>query len=138
MGESTKHREMVKIIYDYLYANLTTNMKNFIKVDSSETQNNIPPVLLSLYRPDVFFKQLQNVYIGEAKTSKDIFTEHSIAQYTCALNYLNMFDGDREFIICVPLLDYVKTKNYFRKLKIKNSIKYRIRILNDKGENCLI
>jgi len=138
MSESKEHKDLVKIIYDNVSKSLPMNMGLFINIDSPENPANLPPILLSKHRPDIFFKHLQDIYIGEAKTSNDIFTEHSIEQYSCYMEYLNLFDGDRELIICVPFIDFIKTKNYFKKLKTLNSIKYRIRILNDKGDNCLI
>ena len=73
------------------------------------------PPAIGGFRPDVYAADIgkQTVIVGEAKTTADIETEHSRAQYVAYARHLSLFDSPT-LILAVPWHLRVRAKTLLR------------------------
>ncbi len=129
MGESIKHIELVNLIYEYVN-NLAYVENCFIEVDSPYSLEK-PAKTLDGFRPDILYSFSNDLIIGEAKTEFDYNKEHSLNQYKSYLKKCDCFQGNKLFILAVPLNVFISSKNLLLKIKKVNKFDVPIIIIND-------
>jgi hypothetical protein len=90
MSESPYHTKMVREISCWI-SNQYSDKDVSILLDMPGTPPQQLPRIINKYRPDVFAHDPieGNIYIGEAKTARDLETPHSIRQIKTFLKYLS-------------------------------------------------
>ena len=132
MAESIEHIRLVNVLLENLPDFITDEMKCFLLYDLP-TSTKKPPLLFLDHRPDLFVEHSGTLFLGEAKTKKDIYRPHSISQYDNYLKYCSLFTGQSYFSIIVPWDFFISIKNYFKRLKIKKYNNVNIMVYNDLG-----
>jgi hypothetical protein len=125
VAESSLHQELVQILKEEAQAVIPSDKWGLMQIDSPDSLN-CPPRTTEGYRPDVYFKFEKLLVIGEAKTSNDIGSKHSRAQYASYLKECSRFQGQAFFIMVVPLLERVSVNNILNNLKKKIHGGYQI------------
>lgn len=99
MSESRLHRELVAALLDDIHAHPWT-VTPFIYADSNGAA--LPPIIGNA-RPDVYanFARIDRVIIGEAKTSIDLETTHTMQQFIDYFEYLSA-KPEGELWLAVP------------------------------------
>lgn len=132
MGESAKHLQLVEQIIAYI--------QNILEVEIVLIQsdlpncNNKPNLTMEGYRPDVYYNYRNFMVIGEAKTSADVATKHSIRQYSSYLKKCSLFSGSAILIVAVPWTESKAVRNILKKISTINNYKVEIIIINDVGK----
>lgn len=90
MSESPYHTKMAREIGSWV-SNQHPDEDVSILLDTPGTPRQQLPQIINKYRPDVFANHPTkgNIYIGEAKTARDLETPHSIRQIKTFLKYLS-------------------------------------------------
>ena len=125
MPESIQHHQLVQILKKEVQAIVSSDQWGLIQMDSPESSSP-PPKTIDGYRPDVYYQFENLLVIGEAKTSNDVETRHSRAQYASYLKECANFDGQAFLIMVVPLLEQASVNNILRNLKKAFSGNYQI------------
>lgn len=128
MGESNQHKELVKLIINYI--------ENFVGSDyacliESDLSDNRPLTILTEegFRPDVVYEYKGLMMIGEAKTSNDVSRKHSLDQYASYLKKCSLYHGNAEYIMAVPWREYASANNIINSIKKKFPGDYKITII---------
>lgn len=130
MTESLMHMNLVKRLREYATKIIEVDNYPFICEDSSSSVE-LPPILITGGRPDLYYEYDNQLIIGEAKTEKDIRSEHSMKQYFSYLKYCSEYEGDSLLIIAVPWTEVASTKSIMRKIKIENEFCCMINIISN-------
>lgn len=120
MSESQQHINLISLALEQVYSLVEPEKHLFI---CSDLQNAIvlPPQTLEGCRPDVFFTSDTMLVIGEAKTSQDIETAHSLNQYHSYFKKCSLFPGQSFIVMAVPWTDAALANNLLNRLKKKYS-----------------
>ena len=132
MSESSTHKNLVEVIYEYVKENVNPNEQCLICADMAETVR--PSKVIGNYIPDVLFWHDDILVIGEAKTRNDILRPHSQAQYKAYFDEFKGFYGKSCFVIGVPWDMVVTVKNYFKRMKLKENSVADVVIINEWGK----
>jgi hypothetical protein len=100
MSDSATHVELVHSILSFVNSNFSTT--SFVVLTDLAGSVNKPP-RINGFVPDVFAQDIPRttVIIGEAKTSKDLETDHSRSQVEAFLRFLGA-QSNAIFILAVP------------------------------------
>lgn len=115
MSESQQHINLISLALKQSYFLIAPEHHHFICADLSNTAN-LPPQTLEGYRPDVFFSSDTLLVIGEAKTSRDIETRHSLKQYRSYLKKCSVFSGQSYIVMAVPWTDTALIHNLLKRV----------------------
>lgn len=110
MAESKQHKQLVRCIVSYLES-MPDCYTDLIEADL-ENYNTRTTKVVGGYYPDVFYKDSENIYIGEAKTENDLINLHSKNQLNSYIDEVNLFYGRRNIIVSVPYFAYNTLYNY--------------------------
>ena len=100
MGETKEHSNLVEGMFNYV-------KKSFpyyrVSADIQNRTGDEIPLKIGGYRPDLFayYEKDGSHIIGEAKTSRDLESRHSIDQIKAFLNYLKT-KNNSDFMLSVP------------------------------------
>ena len=132
MGESIIHKQYIDIIYNYCLNIVPNNHSKLILIDNDDNLliREVPPIING-YRPDLFYEFNSLLIIGEAKTEKDYYTNHSLNQYKEYIKYCSHYGGDSYLIICCPWMCTGDIKNIIRKISKEYKNKINIIILDE-------
>ena len=100
MGETKEHSNLVERMFNYVKKNFPYYL---VSADIQNRTGDEIPGKIGGYRPDLFAYNEQNGHhiIGEAKTSRDLESRHSIDQIKAFLNYLKT-KNNSDFMLSVP------------------------------------
>ena len=116
MPESIQHMQLVQRLLMRVREKVNKNLWAFIQSDEASSQC-LPPKMISGYRPDVYYQFDKLFIIGEAKTSNDISSLHSKAQYETYIKSCASFNGEALLLIAVPWTDVAEANNVIRKIQ---------------------
>lgn len=135
--ESIQHEKLVKLL-DKIISESYNTERLFRFIDSSNNLGKRIPPSIEKYIPDLVYQSLDGnfVFIGEAKTEKDITTSHTRAQITAYLRQI-YYQNEGTLLISVPvgcepsmksILRFVCSDNNFDQVKysVVSPIKQRI------------
>lgn len=112
MAESAIHQEYVRKIVRYLSS---------LGIDKCQADlpecNGRTPKVIGGYFPDVYYSDMQCIFIGEAKTSKDIDNIHTQRQIGGYVEEMLAYDCERNLIFCSSVYDFARLVNYFQNKK---------------------
>lgn len=128
MSESRQHYELVKALFNYIKKKVGNERECLIESDMIDGRP-LPERTLEGFRPDVFYDYMHVMYIGEAKTEKDITREHSYKQYESFIKKCSLYSGKAEFVLAVPFTEYATAAEIIRKLRTKFPGDYKVRII---------
>lgn len=128
MSESRQHHELVTNVIDYIRAKVGEDLFCLIESDAMDGHP-LPELTLEGFRPDVFYEYQEVMYIGEAKTEKDIERQHSRKQYESYLKKCSIYPGKAEFILAIPFTRYTVASEIIRSLRKKYPGDYEIKII---------
>lgn len=132
MSESAQHQKLVKLIIEETLNTVGIDHECFIQTDLPD-QYSLPALTQEGYRPDVFFRGGELMIIGEAKTSPDVLSAHSLRQYESYIRKCSLFVGEAELIVAVPMMDKPSIYNALQKIKKKYPGHYTIKIIEGIG-----
>ena len=103
MPESTRHARLVKAIIFHLEKRIGTLTEIMIRDDSVRPLRGERPPRLPRFMPDVYATDVPTTktMIGEAKTARDLETDHSHKQIASFLEHLSHTPNSL-FILAVP------------------------------------
>ncbi|MDH5415372.1 MAG: hypothetical protein OEW87_14645 [Flavobacteriaceae bacterium] len=118
MSESITHQNLVKAIHTWL-KNENTNNDMSILVDLPEEDTTNRPTMINGFRPDLYAKRVSDnrIYIGEAKTKKDLETQHSRRQLRAFLEHLSILENSI-LILGVPWAMVPCARGLIERIKI--------------------
>ena len=104
MPESSTHADLVKAVIRYVGSEFGELTDIAVREDAVRPIRNERPPIINRFVPDVFATDVPTTttLIGEAKTSKDIETDHSRRQILAFLSYLSNTPRGI-FVLSVPL-----------------------------------
>jgi hypothetical protein len=104
MPESASHARLVQFILSHIDREFGSLSDIAVKEDNALSLRGERPPMIGGYVPDVYVTNVPTTFtiIGEAKTRKDLETEHSQAQVRAFLDFLAHTPGG-VFILSVPL-----------------------------------
>lgn len=132
MSESLKHQQLVKLIFEKTVLLVGRENEVLISVDSDNC-NNLPPLTVEGYRPDVFYCFNGVLIIGEAKTSKDAAKQHSINQFESYIKKCSLFQGEATLIIAVPWTERITIYNLIQRLRKFYPGNYSVKVIDELG-----
>ncbi len=100
MAESRLHKQLVKSIVSYIES-IPYCRVDLIEADM-ENFNTRTTRVVGGYYPDVFYKDSNSIFIGEAKTENDLINPHTDNQLFSYIEEAKLFRGERNIILCVP------------------------------------
>ena len=105
MPESATHAFLVRVIIEYVEREFGNLVDIGIRDDAIHPVRGERPPMIEGYVPDVYVTDVPTTrtLIGEAKTQKDIETEHSMRQISAFLKYLAE-TRNGVFVLSVPLV----------------------------------
>jgi hypothetical protein len=113
--ESINHVALVSRLLTYVQNTMNGNLHLHVLHDLPGPIGSERPPLISGFRPDLYATDMtrQTVLVGEAKTTLDLETEHSRAQYTAYVRHLSIFSAPT-LILAVPWHLRVRAKTLLR------------------------
>lgn len=127
--ESLKHRMLVNSVFDYISNQVPLDFRCFIEADIDDCVR--PKKLSGGFIPDVYYSFSGVCFIGEAKTARDFFRQHSMRQYESYVHELMLYGANGGLVIAVPWMIWPDASNYFRRLKKNTGALLDIAILSD-------
>lgn len=131
MTESLVHIDLVKKLREYTLKLVPSENYDFIFEDSAIAKE-IPPIIMEKYRPDLYYEYENQLIVGEAKTEKDIRSEHSKEQYISFIKYCSEYKGNALLLFAVPwtelghinclLRKIAKESNYYCSIKVISNL----------------
>lgn len=115
MPESSIHIDLVLLMEAYAKHELGIN-DGFILLDTPGHLIGNKPPLVNDRRPDMYIRTSEMLIIGEAKTTSDWNTKHSISQYKSYFQECIDFCGNALLLIAVPWHIERGVRNYLRHL----------------------
>jgi len=128
VAESNQHYELVRLLMTE-YQKLLPKDKWVLIQSDSFSSSSISPKFSGGYRPDVYYEFEDLMIVGEAKTSKDIESSHSLQQYESFLRSCSLFKGRAIFLLAVPFAECVVANNIVKQISKKFQGVYEIKIL---------
>lgn len=132
MGESIRHIQLVYSIIELIEKIIEESYKVLVLKDLPESKDK-PPQTAEGFRPDVYYCYEGLLIVGEAKTSCDYNTKHSLQQYYSYLKMCTYYEGRSMLVLAIPWTEYISLKNMIRRLKKKYEFDVEVIILNDLG-----
>lgn len=120
MAESRLHKQLVHSIVSYLET-IPDCCADLIEADL-ENYNTRTTRVVGGYYPDVFYKDSQSIFIGEAKTGQDLINNHTTNQLLSYVDEVRLFNGKRNIILCVPFFASCTLFNYINRIIEKQKI----------------
>lgn len=118
MSESPQHLKLVEKIRD---AVRQRDDVTSVLVSAEDHKENTTTFLTPEgFRPDVYYYDGKLLILGEAKTSNDLLSRHSDAQFNSYLNLLQTAAKNSLkaiLYIGIPWEEFRWTKNHFKKIK---------------------
>lgn len=138
MAESTQHLQLLQRILDYVWLNFGKLYSLSILHDLPTTVGGEKPPRLGGFSPDVYAIDVPVTItiIGEAKTARDLETEHSRRQLTAFITHLNS-QSNGVLIVAVPWQSIGASQRMLKQLAMKASkckSTLSIVILSETGE----
>lgn len=130
MTESLLHINLVRKLREYTIKIIPRENYNFIFEDSS-TAKEIPPLIMQKYRPDLYYEFENQLIIGEAKTEKDIRSEHSKEQYISYINYCSKYSGCALLLVAVPWTELGNMNSLLRRILKESNCYCSIKVISD-------
>lgn len=118
MAESTEHKKLVEQLVNKINGIVPKN--SIIMVDSDKSP--LPIFVYGGVCPDVYCRSGDFMFIGEAKTLRDVERKHSIYQYEKYIETVEAFEGIGFFILCVHWDAFLTAQRIIRRLLPKNRI----------------
>lgn len=137
MAESIVHINYVRKIAEYTSAIIPVELIPHLLIDLPESYRK-PDRTIGNFLPDLYYKDLKYLIIGEAKTENDIDRKHSINQYKSYIEEASLFHGEKHILICTSLYSYARIKNLIKKLKLELNTTAKFHLLNDLGDITII
>lgn len=129
--ESQAHIDLVGIALQYIKTIIATEYQELIQCDSSG--NNSAVKVIGNYVPDIYYNFDGQLIIGEAKTINDFDRVHSQNQFEAYISECELFAGESIIVVSVPWQLVSTAKNYFRRIKSRDSVSTRIIVINEIG-----
>jgi len=104
MAESTNHARLVEVLADFAKDSFQACGHYALYVDKVSLDRQECPPYVEGHVPDLLIRDVPQtrIMIGEAKTTKDLESEHSQLQIRAFLKYLQNTPNS-SFVLCVPL-----------------------------------
>ena len=118
MPESIQHHQLVQALKEQVQMIVPPDCWGLIQTDAPDSLNT-PFQTTEGYRPDMYYCFEKLLVIGEAKTSSDIETKHSRAQYESYIKECSRFDGQAFLVLAVPILERASMNNILQNIKKK-------------------
>ncbi len=115
MPESINHVALLGRILIYVQNTMNLDQQLLVLDDLPGPIGSEKPPAISGFRPDIYAADVakQTVIVGEAKTTWDLETEHSKAQYSAYVRHLASF-ASPTLILAVPWQLRVRAKTLLR------------------------
>lgn len=120
MAESRLHKQLVQCIVSYIET-IPDCCADYIEADLENYNTRTSRVVGGFY-PDVFYKDCRSIYIGEAKTEQDLINPHTTNQLLSYVDEVNLFNGERHIILCVPFVAACTLYNYVNRIIEQHNI----------------
>lgn len=120
MAESRLHKNLVRCIVSHIEA-IPNCCVDFIEADLENYNTRTTRVVGGFY-PDVYYKDTDSIYVGEAKTEQDLINTHTTHQLLSYVDEVNLFNGKRHIILCVPFVASSTLYNYINRIIEQHNI----------------
>ncbi len=137
MPESIDHINYIRKIAEHTSTIIPSELIPFILIDLPDSSRR-PDRTIGNFIPDLYYKDLKYLIIGEAKTMNDIDRKHSIEQYKSYIIEASLFHGEKHILICTSLYSFARIKNLIKKLKNELNSTAVFHLLNDAGNISII
>lgn len=121
MAESLAHVSYVRRMVSYVETIVPDFAQSLLYADIPDFPTRTPQVVGGYY-PDLFYKSLNVLIIGEAKTDNDIDNEHTLAQLDSYIEETRTFLGQKHIILCSSILSFSMIKNMVIRKKRRESL----------------
>jgi len=141
MAEKKEHADLRKVIKHWVDVNMNNYHLTIIE-DDSENKLGFSVPRIEGCIPDLYARSLKDgiEIVGEAKTSNDIYNNHTEIQLKAYIEHLKIYNRNGYLIVAVAFDDKVVMINYIRKIVRNLNIKILINIfvIDDIFENITI
>lgn len=134
--ESKAHIDLVNRIIEYVKKNIPE--ENYDLIQSDSNGSNSDASVIGDFIPDVYYRDSEQLIIGEAKTLNDFDKLHSRAQFTAYMKESMLFDGATQLVVAIPWQLSLTAKNYFKRIKMNNDIEITVVIINEMGKEMIV
>lgn len=133
MPESQQHIDLVNNIVHHIKSKYS-NRNLFILSDLPEEYDNRPPQIQN-HIPDVFAQNPINSFtiIGEAKTTNDIESDHTLKQLKEFVNYLTYQPENSSLLLSVPSEGVYSAKQLLNSLRSERTQSVKLLVLDEIG-----
>ncbi len=133
MSESKLHASLVQHLIKWITVKFASEHQYMVFVDHSGGEGNCRPPIIGNSVPDVYIPPINNFgpIIGEAKTSSDLESRHSIVQLKDFLSGCHT-SKTSELVLAVPWEAARTARNLLRQLKKQLDVEYVTSFVIDK------
>jgi len=101
VSEGYLHGILVSKVAQYFTQEFGDDL-DVLLVDIAGSRPSDKPPKIGNFFPDVWAQSRRRILLGEAKTAKDLDTEHSRAQIECFLRHVYLSPSGSRFVLAVP------------------------------------
>jgi len=134
MAEKKEHADLRKIIKNWVDLNMGKYNLTIMEDDPGNSLGFGVPLIQGCI-PDLYARSLKEgiEVLGEAKTSNDIFNDHTIKQLKAYFDHLKIYNRNGYLIIAVSLTDREEMVNFIRNIirEFKINILFNIFVIYD-------
>ncbi len=130
--ESKAHIDLVNRVLIYVKERIPESSYELIHCDSNGRNSEVR--VMGNFVPDIYYTDGDVLIIGEAKTLDDFERKHSRDQFDAYIKECQIFSGTSMLIVAVPWQLMITAKNYFKRLKQRESWSFDVVIINDMGK----